>query len=444
MTNEHKTIIKDRIVKVEKWLNELSSNLSQVQLEPGWRKEVKNVIFLASSSRGGSSATSELLKHSSSLLHFQGEINPALAAVGLTPPFTESNSDELTNDDFNKAEIDGRIDLVEKILSVDIGYPLPRFTCQEAIKNYSVQLLFRLRLQWPNECFDTKWIMEQSLIALKETKVLNSEISERLIIKAFRHFLHKIRDRHPCVQPAYYDLNHFNNHGIIKHHLPPSNTILEETPFIVIRPFKVVNEDLYNKPLLIKTPSNNYRLEFWKRFFPNACHKIIHLTRHPGASINGLIDGWKYHGFHYALLDNLSISGYTDEIPFGDLWWKFDLPPGWQEKRNDNLLSVASFQWTSAHNALLNQHGYDGKSYFALKFEDLFNHRHASIKHLSTLSQWIFNDQRLCLLTHCVIPPVMSTNPPNHDRWKKKYDEIIPYISEEESRYISNILGYKI
>ncbi|KPA15644.1 hypothetical protein MHK_004148 [Candidatus Magnetomorum sp. HK-1] len=438
----------DRIFHVKKCFQDLSPFIENSQISCGWRNKIKKVIFLMSSSRGGSSVTSELLKHSQSFLHFQGEINPALSVVGLTPPNTNSNCDELTEHDYNEAELDGKIDLIEKILSLDIGSPLQYFSSKEEIQQYAAQILFRLCLQWPEEIFDVEWALEQSLISLDETNnILGSLINHSNILNFFILFLSRIRKRHPCIKPVYYDLNinnsYLNDNDVINCHCPPSNTIFEEPPFIIIKPFKIHEKDFYIKQLLIKTPANNYRINFWKKFFPNASYRIIHLTRHPGASINGLVDGWKHHGFHYAPVNGLSISGYSDEIPFGDIWWKFDMPPGWEERRTESLYNVASFQWSSAHKTLLNLHDVNNIPYFQIKFEDLFHTNKPSIQSINTLSKWIFDDYQLGKLAQYSLPPVMSTKPPNHDRWLKRYKEIIPYISEKEICYISRLLGYK-
>lgn len=83
---------------------------------------------------------------------------------------------------------------------------------------------------------------------------------------------------------------------------------------------------------MIKTPGNAYRLGFLRAAFPNARLRVLHLTRNPAASVNGLVDGWLHHGFHaYRLDEPLRITGYADVRPADRHWWKFDLPPSWPE-----------------------------------------------------------------------------------------------------------------
>jgi hypothetical protein len=67
------------------------------------------------------------------------------------------------------------------------------------------------------------------------------------------------------------------------------------------------------QPLVIKTPGNSYRLPFLRALFPKARFRVLHLVRHPAEAINGLVDGWLYHGFFAQNLPGrLRIGGYSD------------------------------------------------------------------------------------------------------------------------------------
>ena len=57
---------------------------------------MRDVILIASSSRGGSSVFSAFLRRSRVLCHLQGEINPVLRLVGLSYPEAGTGSDALT------------------------------------------------------------------------------------------------------------------------------------------------------------------------------------------------------------------------------------------------------------------------------------------------------------------------------------------------------------
>ncbi|MDP9071610.1 MAG: sulfotransferase [Actinomycetota bacterium] len=84
-----------------------------------------------------------------------------------------------------------------------------------------------------------------------------------------------------------------------------------------------------SRPLVLSTPRNAFRLAFLRSLFPAARFRVVHLTRNPAASVNGLIDGWLHHGFFNMAVDEpLAIAGYTDAFPlWGDRWWCYDFPP---------------------------------------------------------------------------------------------------------------------
>ena len=58
-------------------------------------ENLREVVFLCSSSRGGSSITAEWLRQHKGLLHLRAEINPLLNRAKLVFPYS-STSDELT------------------------------------------------------------------------------------------------------------------------------------------------------------------------------------------------------------------------------------------------------------------------------------------------------------------------------------------------------------
>src|SRR2546421_2354328 len=62
---------------------------------PDFSLRVRELVVVASSSRGGSSMLAETLRESSALLHLHAEINPFLRLVGLTFPESGSGSDRL-------------------------------------------------------------------------------------------------------------------------------------------------------------------------------------------------------------------------------------------------------------------------------------------------------------------------------------------------------------
>ena len=173
-------------------------------------------------------------------------------------------------------------------------------------------------------------------------------------------FLGKVAETHPEVNAYYYDLSP----NLIERWIPdlvvptgpPGPFIVEEPPFVCIRPWRPASlDELQRMPVIVKTPSNVHRWDFLRGLFPSARIRVFHLTRNAAASINGLVDGWRYNGFYSHRSSNpLRIAGYSDRTgPFGEHWWKFDVPPGWEDFAERPLVEVCAYQWLTAHQGTL-------------------------------------------------------------------------------------------
>jgi hypothetical protein len=184
------------------------------------------------------------------------------------------------------------------------------------------------------------------------------------------------------INPFYYDLPYLQVRRVFPHEKlpcgPPSeNGVVEESPFIPFIPWITVTPvQRSHGPLILKSPSNSYRLSFFRTLFPNARICILHIVRDPVDSIAGLMAGWKHHGFFKHLLtpDSLNIEGYsTSSLPWTCQWWKFDLPPGWSKYAAKPLVETCTYQWCSANNHVL-QWVHDHASeitYVQLKYENM-------------------------------------------------------------------------
>jgi hypothetical protein len=223
--------------------------------------------------------------------------------------------------------------------------------------------------------------------------------------------------------------------------------LLEEPPFLVIGPWKPPTvEQLTACPLILKTPSNSYRLPFLRRLLPRARFRILHLTRNAAASINGLRDGWCHHGFYsHRLPAQLNIAGYSDAFPrWGRYWWKFDLPPDWQEWTERPLVDVCAFQWLSAHRAILEETQSEAESdTFRFPFEALIGdagRRNASLTRLA--SWWGIPADSLTSVAATGLQPIMATSTPRKFRWMDKSRELAPALKNPCVRMMMRELGY--
>jgi hypothetical protein len=402
---------------------------------------MREIILIASSSRGGSSVFSEYLRRSSALIHLQGEINPFLLRSGLGFHDTDTDSDAL---EARHAESTGPL---LSLLRAELGNPeevvdLPRLV--DALTD-------RLAMQWPHLSIARSRVDEAAAAALSRLRLAAGWPPDTIPeIDAFHAaFLAKIRQTHPEVNPHYYDLSRTLIGRLCPAPRPigpPGPVIIEEPPFVTISPWRTAEQ--LDRPVIIKTPSNAYRLPFYAALFPQARLRILHLTRNAASAINGLYDGWRYpEGFYSVHLPGqLDITGYSDAFPgFGRDWWQYDLPPGWRDWRGQPLEEVCGFQWRSAHRAILDFTAANPHiDVHRLCFEDLISSEEQARAAIDGLIDWlgVTPDRALSETTLLTMPLVMSTDKPRHRRWFDKAALLEPVLTRPDTRLLMAELGY--
>ena len=111
-------------------------------LAEGFFGKVRDVVIVASSSRGGSSIFTEILRKSRHLVHFRAEVNPFLLLGGLGHPHTGTGSDLLTA----QTPIPDRAGM-EAEMARDVGrYARGRSNPERQ----AMDLAWRLSIQWPH------------------------------------------------------------------------------------------------------------------------------------------------------------------------------------------------------------------------------------------------------------------------------------------------------
>lgn len=357
-------------------------------------------VLILSSSRGGSTIFTEFLRRHPGLRHLPGEINPLLREVGLGFPESGSGSDAL--DAHHPVEA-----LLKKVEEQAGQYG--KVSEEQQVED----VLERLRWQWP-ECTVERAQVEEAVRAAWPFQ----EDGERFTRELLR-FL--------PLHPGLYDLP-----GAPSDPPLPSPHILEEPPFILFSPWKRSNQG----PLIIKTPSNAYRLPFFKKAFPNL--QLLHLTRNPAAAINGLMDGWLFWGFHAHYLEKLEIEGYSKTVAGGEHWWKFDLPPGWQDfVQGKNLVEICAFQWASAHRAILNEKNVG----FRVRFEEFLRE---PLRTMEGVCEWLGVPMEASFKKVLLegLAPRMATASPRQRRWFARHRELEPILALPEVREVAEALGY--
>lgn len=407
-------------------------------------EQIKEVIVIASSSRGGSSFFAEVMRQNPQLLHFSAEINPFFVLNGLSYPYSGTQSDALDESHLSQ------VTTLDRYFAWDIGNIATRFEDDQAQYQFALDIYGRLLLQWPHLHFEVEPIVQGVMQTLHELQTQHGWSVYDFTDPQLFHvlFFSRLTAIYPEVNPYYYDLNP----ELIRRYCPqspqpsgpPHGLLLEEVPFVTVSPWRRPRS--YDAPLVIKTPSNVYRLPFIRGLFPNAKLRIIHLTRNPIASVNGLFDGWHHHGFFsHKLTTPLQIAGYTDQYPeWAEYWWNFDLPPGWEQVTHSSLVKVCGFQWRMAHTAILDfiqQH--PEIDYYRLPFENLIRDKDSRKQALAQVSEWLKTDRHgFNGVAEQGLPPIMTTGRPRHRRWSSRAELYAPIFDDERTQQVTEILGY--
>lgn len=390
----------------------------------------REVILIASSSRGGSTIFAEMLRRSPSLLHFRAEINPQLRAFGCAG----SDDDSVA---VNHPIPTG----LSRALGADCGQPTDQLGDIEEISAFAQEIAARLSLQWPEANIHLQPVMEAVHRVVDDLRTHAGWTEQLVDISTFyAALLPRLSARWPAINPAAYDIDRQRLSAPAVTFLPHGP--VEEPPFVLPVPWRHATESqLQSMPLVIKTPSNVYRLAWLRRVFPNARVRVLHLTRNAAASINGLYDGWRFPGFHSHDVGGLGIAGYTGECLGGDRWWKFDRPPSWHAFQRSALENVCAFQWTSAHRAVLNDADPDR---LTLRFEDVMGTPERQGTAVRALAQWLnqpIEAELIRTLRHG-LPLVMATAQPRHRRWFDRAAIIEPVCREPAVASVMAALGY--
>lgn len=413
---------------------------------------VREVVVIASSSRGGSSIFTEVLRRSPELVHLKGEITPLLNLAGLGAGESGYDSDQLGAE----AAVLGnqvRLAILERELALDLGVNQPVDLRESAaLARFRADLHWRLTCQWPELAIEADFFavaLDQTLAELVQHHGWQpGEFPDPQLFQIL--LLARLRARHPRINPWYYDLAP----ALVQRHCPearidpapPSSLLLEEPPFVAIAPTHPATAALAaGQPLVIKTPGNAYRLPFLRALFPNARFRVLHLVRHPAEAINGLVDGWLYHGFFAQPLPNrLRIAGYSDRFPgWGESWWKYDLPPGWPEWAERSLVEVCGFQWRSNHQATLDYLAASGVEHLRVRFEAALGSPDERQRTFSEVGNWLGIDPTpLTTAALGNLPPVMATGQPRQNRWFQKAMLLEPVLSKKNIRQLAGDLGY--
>lgn len=416
---------------------------------------VRRIVVINSSSRSGSSLLYALLAKLPGVISLTGEASPFYKLNIRLDRFNPHESEKIPTELLEDVmDLEG---LSEDFLS-DI-YLHEKITRREDIdvERYSDDLALRFLLQWTD--IDATVDELRSII----TTALDTYITSHPLFKTeefYLELLELLSTRWPEINPFYYDIGTDRTALAfpsldIPSAPPVSRFTIEEPPFILLHPAKhAAQAELTNSILLLKSTVDCYRMNLLEKLFPQAEKKVIHLVRNPAATINGIFDGWHHRGFfshnlgtcfgNHGHIKKLAIKGYSDIYPHGSVWWNFDLPSGWQEYVDRDLLEVCAFQWRSANSEILDNLSTNSHKACMVHFEDIIRSPLSRKAQFSRILEFmgVSADESEALGLER-LPVVQSTLPPQLYRWKKRKDLIERLLDDPLILAMSETLGYR-
>lgn len=423
-------------------------------LDPAATADVRRIVVINSSSRSGSSLLYALLSKLPGVISLTGEASPFYKLNTRLDRFNPHESENIPTNLLDEV-IDFK-GLAEDFLS-DMYLPAETARVEEIdAESYIEDLMLRFLLQW------TDIELHEDELRVIITAAFENYASANLIFNTeefYLELLESMSSRWPQINPFYYDIGTDRTalrfpSVEIPSGPPVCSFTIEEPPFVLLPPAKRAKaEDLRSSTLLLKSTVDCYRMNLLGKLFPNAETRVIHLVRNPAATINGIFDGWHHRGFFSHNLGScfgshhhvgeLKINGYSDLYPHGKNWWNFDLPAGWQEYADRDLLEVCAFQWRSANAEILENLASSRQSFCTVHFEEIIrsleSRKHEFAKMLEFMG---IPSEEAKALRLASLPVVQSTLPPQLFRWKKRKDLIERILDDPKILAMSERLGY--
>lgn len=420
--------------------------------------DVRQAVIINSASRSGSSLLYAVLKKLSRVYSLTGEAVPFYKLNGFYSDLSLSDS---------IAGALGRNSQIKSALSRDLFSDLSLssssaniFADKRLLDEYIDDLILRFPLQWPQIRFSYQTFRGLALRAFLRYSQCNAVFNkERFYLELIR----LLRSEYPGINPYYYDIRQDLVReafpGMPLPQGPPDDSLaIEEPPFILLSPKKRPDKsDLRGKCLFLKSTVDCYNMPFLRQLMPNADIKVIHLTRNPFGSINGLYDGWLFRGFFShnlkrlcvsgrAKVKELNIRGYSDKYDWGKWWWKYDLPEGWQGYTGKKLEEVCAFQWYSANKAIQDHIKAGGKrNSLQVKYENIISGKGRRLTEIKRIFDFLgFDEKDIPTLGLGKLPVVQATKSPKPYRWKARSSLLVPLLKDKRICRMARSLGYDI
>ncbi|WP_227356185.1 sulfotransferase [Haladaptatus salinisoli] len=348
-----------------------------------------SVLLIVTAPRGGSSLLFDILRHHEGTCSLDGEHDRWYTLNGICYPAFESDVLPADFESFDREKL--LTDLLAEVGATE----------RSGDRTHRVDnALVRLPLQFPNRELPYEQIHERLLAG----ESLN-EILEEFGIPPLQYDEYAVKDASS----------------------PFETETIEDRPFVSSHSHKRgLTADDFERTLVLKASGDAYRLPWIReQLLPETDVKVVHLTRNPAASINGLYDGWRLNrGFQTYNVGDLNLEGYNGSL------WCYDLPPAWVSE--GKLIDVCLLQWAQAHRHIL-----DGRDAFEdvlrVRFEDLLTDTSSTIKEIVEFADL----GESALLSENVEDPnkVMTTKEPRHARWRDREDLVKSALNRADETY---------
>jgi hypothetical protein len=384
--------------KYEHVKEEVISDTKQSILSNYRVDDFDSVLLITSASRGGSSLLFDILRHHDGTCSPDGEHGKWYTLNEICYPAFES--DEIPSD----FESFDRETLLTDILG-DVGA-----TTEFGDRTHRVDnALLRLPLQFPRHDIPVEQVRDELL----DGSSLDEALTDFGIASV-----------------------HYDEYADGDAEFPLEADAIEERPFITPHDHKRgLTADDFERTLVLKTSVDAYRLPWIReQLFPDTDVDVVHLTRNPAASINGLYDGWRLNrGFQTYDVGDLNLDDYDGSL------WNYDLPPGWDT--DGKLIDACLKQWTQAHHHVLRDIGAFDDT-LRVRFEDLITETESTVNEIvdfADLGESALLDENVENLNE-----VMTTKEPERARWRNREDLVKGAIerADEPFEEVINELGY--
>jgi hypothetical protein len=357
-----------------------------------------SVLLITSASRGGSSLLFDILRHHDGTCSPDGEHGKWYTLNGICYPAFDS--DEIPSD-FTAFD---REQLLTDILG-DVGAT----TNSGDRTHYVDNILLRLPLQFPRHDIPFRQVRE----ALLDGSSLDEVLTDFGIAP-----------------------HHYDEYADGDAEFRLEAEAIEERPFITPHDHKRgLTPDDFERTLVLKTSVDAYRLPWIRdQLFPDTDVDVIHLTRNPAASINGLYDGWRLNrGFQTYDVGDLSLDDYDGSL------WNYDLQPGWYT--DGRLIDICLGQWTQAHHHILRDiEVFDDT--LRVRFEDLITDAESTVAEIVDFAG--LGESKLLAENIENLNQVMTTKNPEQGRWRHREDLVTDAIDRADEPFgeVISELGY--